>query len=93
MPQHPSVTDEYIAQLDADFEAEAERVKAAPDWPETQKRMVTGTYAYRTALDRVEQGWARDEIERELGIRTVFGKLPNPVQVIGNRRLDEEDAS
>jgi hypothetical protein len=57
MPRHASVTDEYVAELEAGFLAEAERVKAAPDWPETQKRIVTGTYAYLIAAGRVKEGW------------------------------------
>jgi hypothetical protein len=32
MPRHESVTDDYFAELQAGFLAEAERVKAAPDW-------------------------------------------------------------
>ncbi len=89
MPRHPSITDEYIEELKTGLKSEAERVKAAPDWQETQKRTITGTYAYQTALDRVEQGWTREEIEQELGIRTGFGKLPNPIRVIGNNTIDE----
>ena len=90
MPHHESVTDEYLAELKAGLQAETERVRAGLDWQETQKLTITGTYAYQTALDRVEQGWSREEISRELGIRTAFGKLPNPVRVIGNRRIDEK---
>jgi hypothetical protein len=91
MPRHESVTDEFIAELKSGFEREAGRVKAAPNWPETQKRIVTGTNAYQVALGRVDEGWTREEIEDELGIRTGFGKMPNPMRVIGNRRIDEED--
>lgn len=90
MPRHESVTDEYIEELKDGLKAEAERVRMAPDWQKTQKRMVTGTYAYQTALDRAEQGWTREEIQRELEIRTTFGKLPNQVHVIGNRTIDEK---
>jgi hypothetical protein len=73
MPQHESVTDDYITELKSGFLAEAERVKAAPDWTETQKRMVTGTYPYLVSLSRVKEGWSREDIDRELGIRTGFG--------------------
>jgi hypothetical protein len=89
---HESVTAEYIAELNAGFQAEAKRVEETGlDWPEVQKRMVTGTYAYKTALERVEQGWTRDEIQTELGIRTAFGGAPGPIRVIGNRRIDEDE--
>jgi hypothetical protein len=90
MPRHESVTDEYIEELNAGLKAEIERVQAASDFAETQKRMITGTNAYRTALDRVEEGWSREEIAQELGIRTGLGKLPNEIRVIGNRKIDEE---
>ena len=83
MPKHESVTDNYVAELEAGFLAEAKHVKAAADWAETQKRTVTGTYPYLVALGRVKEGWSREDIDRELGIRTVFGKLPNPLTVIG----------
>jgi len=91
MPRHESVTDEYIEELKASLKAEAERVRTAPDWPETQKRMVTGLNAYQTALDRAEQGWSRAEIENELGVRTLFEKRPNPIRVIGNRTEEEDN--
>ena len=90
MPRHESVTDEYIAELKTGLQTEEERVKTAPNWQETQKAIVTGTNAYRIALERVEEGWSREEIETELQARTVFGKLPNPIRVVGNRRIDEE---
>jgi hypothetical protein len=83
MPRHESVTDEYVDELRAGFLAQAERVKAAPDWPETQKRMNTGTYPYLLAQGRVDQGWTRDEITRELEVRTMFGELPELIEVIG----------
>ena len=88
MSRHKSITDEYVAELETGFKSEVVRVQAAPDWPETQKRMVTGTYAYLTALNRVKEGWSRDEIAHELALRTGFGKLPNEVRVIGNTRTD-----
>jgi len=91
MPRHESVIDEYIEELKASLKAEAERVRTAPDWPETQKRMVTGLNAYQTALDRAEQGWSRAEIENELGVRTLFEKRPNPIRVIGNRTEEEDN--
>lgn len=90
MPRHESITEVYVAQLNADFHAAAERVKSAPNWPETQKRIVFGTQALLVALNRVEEGWTREEIQTELGIRTGFGNLPNPLNVIGNRILDED---
>ena len=91
MPRHESVTDDYVAELHAGFSAESERVKTATDWAETQKRMVTGTYPYRLALERVEEGWNREEIDRELGIRTFFRELPNPVMVIGGYEKPDKD--
>jgi hypothetical protein len=89
MPRHESVTDDYVAELRAGFLAEAERVKAAPDWDETRKRMVTGTYPYLVATSRVDEGWTREEIARELATRTIFGKMPGPVNVIGDEKRDE----
>jgi hypothetical protein len=90
MPRHESVTDEYIAELNVGLLEEVERVRSAFNWKETQKRMVTGTYALQISLNRVEQGWSRDEISRELGIRSLFGELPSPILVVGNRRIDED---
>jgi ribosome-binding protein aMBF1 (putative translation factor) len=89
MPRHESVTNEYVAELKAKYNDEVERVKIASDWPETQKRTVTGTHPYLVALDRVDQGWSREEIATELGIRTGFGEFPGPISVIGNRQIDE----
>lgn len=93
MPRHESVTDSFVDDLKAEWRREAERVKTAPSWPETQKAMFAGTYAFQVALGRVDEGWSREEIKSELGIRTIFGALPNPINVIGNRRVDEEDTS
>lgn len=90
MPRHESVTDEYIAEVCVGLLEEIERVRSAFDWKETQKRMVTGTYALQISLNRVEQGWSRDEISRELGIRSLFGELPGPILVVGNRPIDED---
>jgi hypothetical protein len=90
MPRHESVTDEYVADLNAKLQEAFDRVSKAPNWPETQKRMVTGSYAYLVAIDRVDYGWSREEIESELSARTVFGKMPNAIKVIGNRRVDED---
>jgi hypothetical protein len=86
---HESVTDEYLAELQAGFPAEAQRAKSEPDWTETEKRMVTGNYSYLVAITRVEEGWTRDEIARELEARRVFGQLPNPLDVIGDEKRDE----
>ena len=90
MPHHESVTDEFIAELDAGFDQAAELVRRAPNWPETQKLMLTGTYPYKVALDRVQQGWSREEIETELGIRTALRAAPK-LRIIGNRRIEDED--
>jgi hypothetical protein len=87
MPRHESVTDEYVDELRVGFLAQVERVKAAPDWPETQKRMNTGTYPYLVAQGRVDQGWTRDEIARELAVRIVTGRLGGPINVIGGMTL------
>jgi hypothetical protein len=88
---HESVTDDYVAELESGFLAEAERVKAAPDWAETQKRIVTGTHAYLVALGRVKEGWSREDIDRELGVRSFFGKIPNPLTVIGGNEKPDRD--
>jgi hypothetical protein len=93
MPRHESITDEYLAQLNAGFLEAAKRVKTASGWPETQKRIVFGTYGHLTALNRVEEGWTREAIEDELRLRTGFGTLPNPVRVIGNRDIEEVEPS
>jgi hypothetical protein len=92
MGRDKSITEDFIADLNAGFQKEAERVRAAPTWPETQKRIVTGTQPYLSALARAEEGWTREDIERELAIQTGFGEMPNAFLVIGNRRIDEEDA-
>jgi hypothetical protein len=55
MPHHESITDEYVAELEAGFLAAAERVKAASDWPTTQNAMVRGTYPYSVALNQVKE--------------------------------------
>jgi hypothetical protein len=91
MPRHDTVTDEFVADLQAGFLEEAERVQNASTWPETQKRIVTGTYAFLTAMGRVEQGWTKEEITQELGSRTALGSLPNPLIVIGNRQIEDID--
>jgi hypothetical protein len=71
MAQHESFTAEYIAELNTGFRTKAKRVEEPGlDWPKVQKRMVTGTYPYKTALGRVEQGWTHDEIETEGRIKT-----------------------
>jgi hypothetical protein len=84
MPRDESVTDEYIAELRAGFLARAEWVKAAPDWPETQRRMIAGTYPYLTAAGRVNEGWTHEKIARELKIRTMLGQ--STTEVIGSER-------
>lgn len=89
MPRHESVTDDYIAELKAGFESRADRVRTAPDWPETQKRMITGTYPYKIALERVNDGWTRQDIQNELGARIAFANVPNPIHIVGNRTIDE----
>jgi hypothetical protein len=91
MPRHESVTDEYVAELQAGFLAEAERVKAAPDWPETRKRMVTGTYAYLVAIRCADEGWTRERIALDLETRKLFGALPGPTNVIGDEKRDETE--
>jgi hypothetical protein len=83
MPRHESVSDEYVAELRAGFLAEAEWVRSASDWPETQRRMVMGTYPYLVALGRVDERWSREQISRELEIRRAFRDAPNRVRVIG----------
>lgn len=83
MARHESITDSYVAELEAGFLTQAAHVKAAPDWAETQRRIVTGTYPYLVALGRVKEGWTQEEIDRELRIRTAFGEMPNPMTVIG----------
>ena len=89
MPRDKSVTDEYVAELRAGFLAGAERVKAAPDWPETQRLMVTYTYPYLVAQGRVGQGWTRDEIERELRVRITTARLTGTINVIGDEKGEE----
>ena len=66
MTRHESVSDEYVAQLRAGFLTEAELVKSAQDWNETQRRMVDGTHPYLVAIGRANEGWKRDDIAREL---------------------------
>ncbi|HKE26140.1 MAG TPA: hypothetical protein VKB88_27475 [Bryobacteraceae bacterium] len=66
MPRHESVTDEFVADLNRGFLAEAEQVQAAPDWDETQRRMIGGTYPYLAAKKRVDEGWPMEEIKREI---------------------------
>jgi hypothetical protein len=66
MERHESVSEEYIAELEAAFLAKAHWVKSAPDWDETQRRMQSGTYPFVVALKRAEEGWDRSRIESEL---------------------------
>jgi hypothetical protein len=82
MPRHESVTDEYVAELQAGFLAEAELVKAAPDWSATQRRTVGGTHPYLVAAARVNEGWTRDDIANELTTRLTLGKMTT--RVIGS---------
>jgi hypothetical protein len=79
MPRHESVTDEYVAELQAGFVAEAGRVKAAPDWSETQRRMIGGTHPFLVATGRVNEGWTREEIANELTTRLTLGKMTTRV--------------
>ena len=89
MPRQESVTDDYFAELQAGFLAEAERVKAAPDWDETRKRMVTLTYAYLVSIRCADEGWARERIALDLETRKLFGAMPGPLNVIGDEKRDE----
>jgi hypothetical protein len=73
---HESITDEYVAELQARFLAAAELVKDAPGWPETQRRMNSGTYAYIVAMGRVNEGWSREQITAELVTIRLVGNLP-----------------
>jgi hypothetical protein len=93
MPRDESVTDDYLADLRAKFLAAAERVKAAPDWDETRKRMVTWTYPYLVAIGRVEEGWALDDIAGELAVRMTTARLAGsaPFNVIGDEKRDEAE--
>ena len=84
MPRDESVTDDYLADLRTRFLAEAERVKATPDWDETRKRMVTWTYPYLVAIGRVDEGWTQEEIARELAVRITTGRLAGPINLMGN---------
>jgi hypothetical protein len=88
MARHDSVTGEYVAKLWAGFLAEAERVKAAADWAETQRRMVAGTYPYLVAIGRVDEGWPQEETARELAVRITTGRLAGPINVIGDEKRD-----
>jgi hypothetical protein len=89
MPRHESVTERFVGELRAGFLAEAERVKDAPDWPETQKRMASGTYAYLVATSRLDEGWTQYDIAQELGIRAGFGKTPGQINLTGDEKRDE----
>jgi hypothetical protein len=89
MPRHESVTDEYVAGWQAKFFAEADRVKAAPNWPETQKLMVTFTYPYSVAINRVDGGWTQEEIARELAVRITTARLTGTINVIGDEKREE----
>ena len=79
----------YAEELKARFLEAAEQVRNAPDWPQTQKLMVTGTYPLMIAMKRIDEGWSREEIATELEARSVMGALPNPVRVIGDNRVDD----
>jgi hypothetical protein len=89
MPRDESVTDEYVAELRAGFLAGAERIKDAPDWPETQRLMVTYTYPYLVAQGRVDQGWTREQIAGELAVRITAARLTGTINVIGDEKRDE----
>jgi hypothetical protein len=89
MSRHESVTDEYVAELRARFLIQAERVYAAPGWPETQRLMVTYTYPLLVAQSRVDQGWTRDQIAEELAVRITTARLTGTITVIGDEKRDE----
>ena len=91
MERHETISDEYVADLEAGFRANAEAVRAADTWDETQKRMITGTYPHLVAISRVKEGWSRDYIDKELGLRTSFGKISNPLQVIGGYEQPDKE--
>jgi hypothetical protein len=82
MRRHESVTDEYVDELRAGFLAQTQRVKAAANWPETQKLMNTFTYPYVVALSRVDQGWTREKITEELKVTMVTRRLKGSTDVI-----------
>jgi hypothetical protein len=89
MSSHDSVTDEYVAELRARLLAQTERVHAAPNWPETQRLMITYTYPLLVAQSRVDQGWTRDQIAGELAVRITAARLTGTIQVIGDEKRDE----
>jgi hypothetical protein len=89
MPRHESVTDEYVAELRAGLLVRADRVKAAPDWSETQRLLVTYTDPSIVAQGRVDQGWTREEIAQELAVRITAARLTGTTKVIGDEKRDE----
>ncbi len=50
--------------------------------------MVTFTYPYSVAIDRIGQGWTRDEIERELKVRITTARLTGTINVIGDEKRE-----
>jgi hypothetical protein len=84
---HESVTDDYIAELEARFSEAAQEAKDAPDWHQNQKLMGAKTYPLTIAMQRVKEGWTRQEIEDELKVRSVFGDLTDTV--IGDNQTDD----
>ena len=70
-PRHSTITDAYVAELRSRFSTAAEHVRAAPDWPETQRRMATGTHPYVVAFERIARGWSREDVDA--GLATVQG--------------------
>jgi len=79
MPRHKTVTDEYVDGLRAGLRAQV----AAPN----QGWVNTGAYPYLVALRHVDQGWARDEIARELTVAIVTGRLLGLIQPALARRV------
>jgi hypothetical protein len=81
MTFHETVTQEYATELHNRFLTQAEWAKAAPDWRETQRRIIGGVRPYVVAIERADAGWTKEEIERELSVRVTMAHLGVPLNV------------
>lgn len=74
MPRHPSVTDQFVADLNVQLQAWVRWVSDASDFQEQQRRIEERTYL-SVALRRVNEGKTQEEITNEMRCMKVTYRL------------------
>ena len=67
--KHESISEDYLAKLNAQFLQSWDIVQIAAARPKKQQRLVLRAFTYLLALDRVKEGWEKVAIEAELNSR------------------------